>query len=146
MSNKLDSAHPFRASINYKDSAGPAPSPPTAVVPSTSGGSSLLERANAEAAADHRDEICLERQAGAFKKKAKILGGALLLTALFYGSLAIYDAVTASDDRGRAIASLESTFDKDDYTGTRDVEAARGSLGLFDRLFCKGGRRSTFCN
>ncbi len=151
MSNKLDSAHPFRASVNFKEekAATPAPAPaaaPQAELPPTTGGSKLLERANAEFKTEQRDLNNLDKQAGVFKKRAKLLGTALAATAGFYGFLAIYDLIYAPPSNVDSLRAMQASFDEGEYSGTRDVDEARGSVGFFSKLFCKGGRRSTFCN
>ncbi len=153
MSNKLDSAHPFRANVDLKsDVSAPdvAPAPqvelPKSSAVSAVGASTLLEKANSDFKNEQRDTINLDKQAGVFKKKAKLLGGALAATVVFYASLAVYDTFNAPPSSLETIQAMQSSFDEDDYSGTRDVEEARGSVSIFTRLFCRGGHRSTFCN
>lgn len=150
MSNKLDSSHPFRASINHKTEKAPAPAAPIEApqvdLPPSTGGSKLLERANAEFKTEQRDLNNLNKQAGVFKKRAKLLGTALAATAGFYGFLAIYDLIYAPPSNIDTLHAMQSSFDEGAYSGTRDVDEARESVSIFSRLFCKGGRRSTFCN
>ena len=154
MSSEMNKSHPFRKSVSHEADASPAATPaptpapsPEAKIPSSS--MSLLDKANAELANIERvkDEPCLDKKAGHSKKKAKMFGLGLLAMILWYGTLEVYDAIyaTPSARSGAAIRASAAYGEPEDFEN-RDVDYARSQSGFFANLFCKGGKRSVFCD
>ena len=147
MSSPLDKCHPFRPSISHDAPAAfasAAEATPLAAVGQQARG---LERDD--------DQGSWKR----LKRKLKIAFWAglgclgVFLYSYFYELLSPEDSLLAE-----AKESMEpfDSVDEGDWAspaddapaqfGTRNVEEARKNAGIFGRIFCHGGRRSSFCD
>ena len=134
MSSVLNKNHPFRQTITHDavpaaTAAAPAPqaAPPEPIPP-------------------------VEKKLSKFKKRLKYFAWSLLGAVLIFGYIAVYDALfppadTAdSETRHYRLANQHTDDDPDEYLGPRDVAAARKSSGFLGQFFCRGSRRSVFCD
>lgn len=130
MSSLLNKNHPFRASITHDTPAAP--------------GAGGTEQAAAPPKEEKADSL------KSFKLKAKIGTALLAVGTITYLWLQAYDEIFTSSkpEVEEGPPSVAQDVEEDwMYQGDqRDVENARESAGIFGRLFCRGGRRSTFCD
>lgn len=143
MSN-LDNYHPFRQSVNLKDASS----------------SNTMKPAidNNEASSKNIDEKEYKPFLS-WKTKLRLLIGGFALSLLFYIGSGVYSYVAPllepfgegrdqlrmqSDFEGANSAAL--VFDKNDLNERgREVNSARKKAGFFASIFCKGGKKSSFC-
>lgn len=146
MSN-LDNYHPFRQSVNLKDGSS-----------SNTMSSSEAHNSGSDGnGKDEKDYIPLL----SWKTKLRLLIGGFALSFLLYIGGTVYDYLAPllapfgknkshagqnvqSDFEGAHSAAL--VFDKNDLNERgREVSSARKKAGFFASMFCKGGKKSSFC-
>ncbi|MCB0325362.1 MAG: hypothetical protein KDD69_17385 [Bdellovibrionales bacterium] len=149
--SELNKNHPFRETITHETGTAVAPATTPPPLDAAGGPSKLLERATSSREPEREGTFKRpERDEVHFRKRAKLFGSALAVTAVCYLYFEISDAfreksVRSAIEAGRESAAHSFSSDYDDYEG-RDVAEARSSQGLLGRLFCGSGRRSAFCD
>lgn len=135
MSNLLNKNHPFRATITHSATSSPASEPaPAPAKP-----------------AEYDDE-----SGAKLTRRLRVIAGCAAGGVIFYISAivvpSLFDFTEDSKDTprssGKPSNGISQEVEEDwAYQGqNRSVDEARESAGIFGRLFCRGGRRSTFCD
>jgi hypothetical protein len=140
MSN-LDNFHPFRQSVNLRDSSSSNNQP-------SSGEANNSNNNNNQ---DEKEYIPFF----SWKTKFRLLIFGLAASVLLYVLSSAIDSFS-SDPSGKSSQKSGSTetappldqiFDKNDLNERgREVSHARKKAGIFAAIFCKGGKRSRFCD
>jgi hypothetical protein len=133
MSN-LDNFHPFRQSVNVRD------------------GSSSNNQAPNESPSNKENQEKEFTPFFSWKTKLRLfifgMAGSLLLYVLSSAldSFSFTSDSKSSTKTGEAQPIPDQIFDKNDLNERgREVSHARSKAGIFAAIFCKGGKRSRFC-